>query len=158
MIAALRRRLRDSRGISSVEVMVSMMIMASVVMGTAATSTTALRVATSGEEQGDLAAAVQYQLETLLQDYDALASGSATVGDYAMKWEVTGTDPKKITMYVYDMSGGGSDTRTTTTQLAPSTSFAPDSDQTALSPTYGTGGTSSTSMDTVVAYLADPTP
>jgi Tfp pilus assembly protein PilV len=150
MIAALRRRLRDSRGISSVEVMVAMMIMASVVMGTAATSTTALRVASSGQEQSDMAAAVQYQLETLLQDYDALTSGSAMVGDYAMKWEVTGTDPKKILMYVYDMSGS------TRTSLAPSTGYASDSDQAALSPS--SGGTTATTTDTVVAYLADPTP
>jgi len=148
MITALRRRLRDSRGISSVEIMVSMMILASVVMGTAATSTTALRVATSGEEQSDMAAAVQYQLETLLQDYDALASGSAVVGDYAMKWEVTGTDPKKLCMYVFDMSG------TDQTRLATSTGYATDSDQAALAPS--TAGT--TTMDTVVVYLADPSP
>jgi len=146
VIATLRRCLRDSRGISSVEIMVSMMILASVVMGTAATSTTALRVASSGEEQSDMAAAVQYQLETLLQDYDSLVSGSAMVGDYAMKWEVTGSDPKKICMYVYDMGTNSSDR----------TSFAPDSDQAALAPS--TDASTTSTMDTVVVYLADPTP
>ncbi len=156
MIAALRRRLRDSRGFSSVEIMVSMMILASVVMGTAATSTTALHVASSGEEQSDMAAAVQYQLETLLQDYDALTSGSATVGDYAMKWEVTGTDPKKLEMHVYDMSAP---TTTTRTALAP----AADSDEAALAPTFGTGtgdtsGTTTSGSEIIVVYLADPTP
>lgn len=94
--------------------------------------------------------AVQYQLETLLQDYDALASGSALVNGYAMKWEVTGSDPKKLTMYVYETSSGGG-----TAQLAPSTGYVSDSDATALSPTYSTTGTVA---DTLVFYVADPTP
>jgi len=146
VIAALRRRLRDSCGFSSVEIMVSMMILASVVMGTAATSTTALKVATSGEEQSDMAAAVQYQLETLLQDYDALTSGSATVGDYAMKWEVTGTDPKKLCLYVYDMSA-------TTTRTLMDSAPAADSDAAALNPAPARSG-----PEIIVVYLADPTP
>ena len=148
MIAALRRRLRDSRGISSVEVMVSMMIMATVVMGTAASSSTALRVAASGEDQSDMAAAVQYQIETLLTDFnDDRRSGTDVVGDYTMKWEVTGAEPFKLTLYVYDMSSGSGSTSTGTwTQLAP------DSDQAALSPTFGTG---TAAADTVILYFND---
>lgn len=87
----------DERGISSVEVLVAVILFVTIIMGAAAAASASNRVIASTWTANRFWAAVQYQSETLMmQGYDGVTSGAATVSGYPMTWTVGGTSPKRI--------------------------------------------------------------
>lgn len=98
------RRRSDQRGVSSVEIIISMMLFSAVTLGAAASATTARLIQRRANMQVEYWAAMQSQIEGLYAiGYDSIVSGSnATYMDMAVKyptsWTVTGTDPKQIVM------------------------------------------------------------
>ncbi len=92
-------RLTDARGVSLIEVMIGIIILAVALLGLAAAGGVAARQVYAGRLDMGRWAAIQQQLEWLVaQGYDNVSDSSATVQGYPMTWTVEGTDPKKITL------------------------------------------------------------
>lgn len=92
-------RIRDERGVSLVEILIGVVILAVALLGLAAAGGVAARQVYSGRQDMSRWAAIQHQLEYLVsQGYDEVADGSTTVQGYPMSWTVTGDDPKQITV------------------------------------------------------------
>ena len=102
-------RLSDRGGFSLTELLMSIIIISVGVVGFASAvglASTELRI---GRRDTELASAVAEKLEELKATPDsALASGSETVGDFALDWVVQGTDPKKAVLQVTYLSHTGS--------------------------------------------------
>jgi hypothetical protein len=92
-------RLRESRGVSLIEVMVGVTILTFALLSLASAGGVAARQLYLA--RGDMSrwAAVQHQIESLSrQGYDSLTTGSSVVQGYPMRWIVTGTNPKKLVL------------------------------------------------------------
>lgn len=93
---------------TAIEVVVALVILSTVLLGIAATTSTAAKSLTAGQRQVENAAAIQYQAELLLAlPFDSLASGSANVQGIPCKWSVTGTNPKSIQLVATVTNGLG---------------------------------------------------
>ena len=101
MIDRLRRTLVEQRGVSLVEAMVGVVILAIVLLGLAAAGGVAARQVDLARADMRYWIAIQAQMETLLHTkYDSLETGSATVQSYPVSWTVTETDPKRIELMI----------------------------------------------------------
>ncbi len=117
-------RIRTREGVSLVEILIGVVILAVALLGLAAAGGVAARQVYMGRVDMGRWAALQQQLESLVaQGYDSVDTGSGTVQGYSMTWEVTGTNPKQITLVMQRENNQGE-----------------------------------TVYDTLVTYLADPTP
>jgi Tfp pilus assembly protein PilV len=93
----VREALRERGGLSLVEILVGVVILAVALLGLAAAGGVAARQLYWGRQDMHRWVALQQQLETLVaQGYDSVATDSAVVQGYPMRWEVTGTNPKQI--------------------------------------------------------------
>ncbi len=91
----------DDRGISLVEVLVAIMILAGALASLGAASGYAARQMFGSRRDLNLSAAVQSQMETLrLAGYKGISSDTAVVQGYRMEWTVSGTDPKEVVLEV----------------------------------------------------------
>lgn len=89
--------MNDERGISLVEVLVTIVILAGALMSLAAASGHAARQLYHSRTDMNYWAAVQATADSIASvGYDNLANGSATVQGYPMNWSVSGTDPKTL--------------------------------------------------------------
>ncbi len=91
----------DKRGVSLVELLIGMVILAGVLLSLAAAGTLALHQTSRGRADMQLWAAVQRQVDSLFgARWDSLTTGSGTVQGYPMTWTVSGTNPKRIDLDV----------------------------------------------------------
>ncbi len=96
MSVAKRSRF-DEGGVSLVEVMIGIMILAVALLGLAAAGGVAARQVQSGRQDMSRWAAIQEQFEWIVaRGYDNVTDSSSVVQGYPMTWTVTGTDPKKV--------------------------------------------------------------
>ena len=97
MTLAKLNRLHDERGVSLVELMVAVVILAVALLGLAGAGGVAAQQLHIGRKDMTRWAAVQQQLEQLVRlGYDSVTSGSPVVQGYPMVWTVTGVKPKKV--------------------------------------------------------------
>ena len=100
---------------TALEVVVSLMILSTVLLGIAATTSTAAFSLVSGRVDAQNAAAIQYQAEKLMSlDYDSLKTGSGVVMGIACEWSVTGTDVKRVALVAKVTNGLGDTVKDTT--------------------------------------------
>ncbi len=91
------KRARDERGVSLVEVIVGMVILASGVMSLAGAAGLAMRTTVRGRQDMQLWAAVQWKADSLVSlGWGNVTYGSDTVHGYPMSWTVSGTDLQQI--------------------------------------------------------------
>ena len=84
------RGIRNDAGMTAIEVVVALVILSTVLLGIAATTSTAAKSLTAGQRQVENSAAIQYQAETLLSvPFDSLASGTSRVQGVPCKWTVS---------------------------------------------------------------------
>lgn len=96
MSVAKRSRF-DEGGVSLVEVMIGIMILAVALLGLAAAGGVAARQVQSGRQDMSRWAAIQEQFEWIVaRGYDNVTDSSSVVQGYPMTWTVTGTNPKKV--------------------------------------------------------------
>ena len=92
-------RIRNREGVSLVEILIGVVILAVALLGLAAAGGVAARQVYMGRVDMGRWAALQEQLESLVaQGYDSVETGSGSVQGYPMTWEVSGTNPKQITL------------------------------------------------------------
>lgn len=104
-----------SEGMTALEVVVSLMILSTVLLGIAATTSTAARSLVSGRLDAENSAAIQYQAEQLIStDFDSLKSGSSVVMGVPFDWAVTGTDTKRVALVAEVTNGLGDTVKDTT--------------------------------------------
>ena len=97
MTLAKLDRLHDERGVSLVELMVAVMILAVALLGLAGAGGVAAQQLQIGRKDMTRWTAAQQQIEELVRTgYDSVTTGSSVVQGYPMTWTVTGTNPKKI--------------------------------------------------------------
>ena len=95
------KRLRDRRGVSLIEALIGVVILAVALLGLAASGGVAARQVYMGRTDMDRWTALQQQMEVLIvQGYYNVADGSVVVQGYPMDWTVSGTDPKKIALTI----------------------------------------------------------
>ena len=95
------RAMFDERGISLVEVLVAIMILAGALGSMVAASGHAARQSFGSRRDLEVSAALQNQMETLrATGYKAISTDTGSVFGYPMKWTVSGTDPKKLVLEV----------------------------------------------------------
>jgi prepilin-type N-terminal cleavage/methylation domain-containing protein len=93
------RLLADRRGVSLVEILVALTILAGALISLSGAAALAARHLQSGRTDLNAWAASQSQAEDLMsRGFDTISSGTATVHGYPMKWTVSGTNPKKIVL------------------------------------------------------------
>ena len=89
--------LADRRGVSLVEILVALTILAGALLSLAGAAGLASRHLLSGRTDLNAWAASQSQVEDLMsRGFDTISSGSATVEGFPMVWTVSGTNPKKV--------------------------------------------------------------
>jgi len=104
----LRQVLRERRGVSLIEILIGVIVLAIALLGLAAAGGVAARQVYRGRVEMQRWVAVQQQLETLVAaGYDSVAAGSAVVQGYPMSWTVSGTDPKQITLVMQRLNFAG---------------------------------------------------
>ena len=115
MTGRVGRAVRGTAGMTALEVVVSLMILSTVLLGIAATTSTAAFSLVSGRVDAQNAAAIQYQAEKLMSlDYDSLKTGSGVVMGIACEWSVTGTDVKRVALVAKVTNGLGDTVKDTT--------------------------------------------
>jgi Tfp pilus assembly protein PilV len=95
------KKVREREGVTLVEVLIGVIILSVALLGLAAAGGVAARQVYRGRVDMGRWAALQQQLESLVAEgYDNVTGGSGTVQGYPMSWNVTGTNPKQITLVV----------------------------------------------------------
>ncbi len=95
------RRARDERGVSLIEVMIGLVILASALLGLIGASGLALHNTVRSSQSMQMWAAVQWKADSLVSSgYGNVTNGSDTVQGYPMSWIVSGTDPERIDLLV----------------------------------------------------------
>ena len=95
------KRARDERGVSLVEIMVSMVMLSSALLGLASAAGLAVRTTIRGRQDIQLWAAVQWKADSLVSlGWGNVASGSDTFQGYPMSWTVSGVNPERIDLLV----------------------------------------------------------
>jgi len=98
-MSRLVKRIRESDGVSLIEVLIGVIILTLALPGLAAAGGVAARQVYMGRVDMARWVAVQQQLETLVAaGYDSVSAGSDTVQGYPMSWTVSGVDPKQVTL------------------------------------------------------------
>lgn len=94
-------RVRARRGLSLVEVMIAVVILAIAVLGLAGAAGWAAAQLHRSRLDLNAWAVLQAQVDSLSSvDYDKLADGSTVVSGYPLEWSVSGTNPKKLVLEV----------------------------------------------------------
>lgn len=101
MMNATLSRLRDEGGMSVLEILVGVIILSATLLGLSAASLVAARQARISQQDLEIWAAVQEQVDSLMiVSYGEVMTGSAEVQGYPMTWTVSGTGPKKVVFVV----------------------------------------------------------
>lgn len=100
--------MNNERGISLVEVLVTIVILAGALLSLAAASGHAARQLYHSRTDMNYWAAVQATADSISSvGYLNLSNGSATAGGYPMNWSVSGTDPKTVVLRMQRTSRTG---------------------------------------------------
>ncbi len=95
------KRARDERGVSLVEVIVGMVMLAAAVLGLVGASGLALQTTIRGRRDMQLWAALQWKADSLVSvGWGSVTNGTDTVQGYPMNWTGTGTDLEQIDILV----------------------------------------------------------
>ncbi len=109
---AVVRQTRNEGGVSLVEILVAIIILAAALLSLAAASGHAAQQMYHSRRELRMWSAVQSQVDSLrAAGFKNLVAGSATVEGYPVSWTVTGTDPKTVTLDIYYADAQGA-TRT----------------------------------------------
>ncbi len=99
---AVTRQMRNEGGVALVEILVSIIILAGALLSLAAASGHAARQMYDSRRELKMWSAVQSQVDSLrAAGFNNLVTGSATVEGYSLSWNVTGNDPKTVTLDIY---------------------------------------------------------
>jgi Tfp pilus assembly protein PilV len=121
MSAHERKRLRGERGVALVEVIVGIMVLATLLLSLAAASGLAARQLYYSRRDMDLWSALQAQAESLQwRGYGSIVDGSGTRQGYPMTWAVTGTDPEIVTIIASWTNRAGQSVADTLVLVLPS--------------------------------------
>ncbi len=94
-----RPQLRDERGMSLVEVLIGVVLLAVVLLGLAGAGALAARMSYRGRLDMRLGAAEQWVADSLRSaGWSKALNGSGTVQGYPMTWTVSGTNPKTVSL------------------------------------------------------------
>ena len=106
-------RARDERGIALVEIIVAIIILATVLLSLAAASGHAARQMYLSRQNMEVWSVLESQAESLMAvGYTGVTDGSAAVSGYPVSWTVVGTDPKTVTVLLtYTRRSGGTATQ-----------------------------------------------
>ncbi len=97
MIERISRSFGEERGVSLVEILIGVVILAVALVALSAAGGVAARQVYAGRQDMGRWSAMQQQLESLVAPgYDSVSSGSNVVQGYPMTWTVSGTNPKQI--------------------------------------------------------------
>ena len=99
-----RARTIGEKGVSAVEVIIGLLIFSTLILAASAATTTSSHVLQSSQRDTRYWAAVQFQAETFFErGHDDVTSGSGLVQGYAMSWQVTEENPKRVLLLVERM-------------------------------------------------------
>ncbi len=99
---AVMRQTQNEGGVALVEILVSIIILAAALLSLAAASGHAARQIYHSRRELRMWSAVQIQVDSLRSaGFKNLVAGSATVEGYPLSWNVTGNDPKNVTLDIY---------------------------------------------------------
>ena len=99
---AVTRQRRNEGGVALVEIIISIIILAVALLSLAAASAHAAGQIYHSRRELRMWSAVQSQVDSLrAAGFNNLVAGSATVEGYPVSWDVTGTDPKTVTLDIY---------------------------------------------------------
>lgn len=105
---AVVRQTRNEGGVALVEILVAIIILAGALLSLAAASGHAARQIYHSRRELRMWSAVQSQVDSLrAAGFKNLVAGSATVEGYSVSWNVTGNDPKTVTLDIYYASRRG---------------------------------------------------
>lgn len=91
------KSLRSESGASLIEVLVSLLVFATGLLGLTSAGITTADLDRAGWTDSRVWAAVHHQLDSLSTvGYDNLTAGEGTVLGFPVVWDVKGNDPKKI--------------------------------------------------------------
>ena len=115
-------RARDERGVALVEVIVAIIILATVLLGLAAASGHAARQMYHSRQNMEVWSTLSSQAESLMAvGYSNVTDGSATAFGYPVSWTVAGDDPKMVTLVLtYKTRAGATATQTFSISFAAS--------------------------------------
>ena len=97
---------RSRAGFTMVEIIIALIVLAFGALGMAGTTAYVVRQVTLGNVSSKRAAALATTIESIrATDFDSIQSGTGSVGNYAMKWDVTTGSRSKTVLIV--MTGPG---------------------------------------------------
>ncbi len=100
--------MRNEGGVALVEILVSIIILAVALLSLASASGQAARQIYHSRRELRMWSAVQSQVDSLrAAGFKNLVAGSATVEGYPVSWNVTGNDPKTVTLDIYYANAQG---------------------------------------------------
>lgn len=89
--------MRGTDGFTLTEVLISVVVIVIGVLGFASSIGVVTMQMQYGERNTEVALVAADQLERLRAlPYDSVTSGSRTIGDYDVDWDVSGQDPKRV--------------------------------------------------------------
>ena len=95
------KQARDERGVSLVEIMVAIVLLATAVMSLASAAGLAMRTTVRAREDLRAWAVVQRKADSLVaQGAGNITAGSDVVGGRAISWTVSGANPERIDLVV----------------------------------------------------------
>ncbi len=95
------KRARDERGVSLVEIMVAIVLLASAVMSLASAAGLAIRTTIRAREDLQVWAVVQRKADSLVaRGAGNITTGSDVVEGRAISWTVSGANPERIDLVV----------------------------------------------------------
>lgn len=101
--------MKDRRGISLIEMVASLAVLGVLIAGLAGLVLIGNRQLNYGDADSSTWSAVQHKLEELrAQGHDNLANGNETVNGVELRWEVSGSAPKKIVLIAKPPPGAAS--------------------------------------------------
>ncbi len=105
---AVMRQRRNEDGVALVEIIVSIIILAAALLSLAAASAHAAGQIYHSRRELTMWSAVQSQVDSLrAAGFNNLVTGSATAEGYTVYWNVTGNDPKTVTLDLYYATAQG---------------------------------------------------
>ncbi len=96
---------RDERGVSLIEAMIGLVILAVVLLGLAGSAGLAMRQTASGRQDMQMWAAVQWTVDSLFMvGAGNVTNGQDVVHGFPMKWTTDGATPERIVLEVNRVS------------------------------------------------------
>ncbi len=94
-------RARDERGLSLIEVMIAIVVLATALLALSGAAGLAVRTTVRGQQEIQMWSAVQWKADSLISlGWGNVTAGSDTVNGFPMSWTVSGTNLEQIDLSV----------------------------------------------------------